>query len=255
MMQILVPFRNVAPWFEKCLESIRSQTHKDWACYLIDDGSTDGSDKIAKDVAKTNKKFVYCCPVKMCENGWERYRAYQLGCYRFAYRMGRGILRQDICVAVDGDDWLPDNEVFRRVEEVYRNPITWLTYGSYVLHSGESGLCNGYCDPSQTRTSKYTLSHLKTWKSFLFERIRESDFYGPDGQPLRVAGDVMMMMAMVEMAGCHAVHMPSINYVYNKQNPESNFQINRDEQLKNTDYIRSLPVYDPLDAFDFHQFT
>ena len=74
MMQILVPFRNVAPWFEKCLESIRSQTHKDWACYLIDDGSTDGSDKIAKDVAKTNKKFVYCCPVKMCENGWERYR-------------------------------------------------------------------------------------------------------------------------------------------------------------------------------------
>lgn len=248
MMHVFVPFRNVANWIEKCVDSIQSQSFSDFSCYLVDDGSMDGSDKIAMDFARSNRKFVYCSPVRMEKGKWTRYRAYQLGCYKFAYSMGRGILQNDVCISVDADDWLPDKEVFRRVYETYRNPHTWMTYGTYVLDSGEVGLCNGPTDPEKIRSLPYTTSALKTWKRFLFERIRQEDFYGPDGQPFRVAGDVMMMMAMIEMAGRHAIHMPSVNYVYNKKNPESNFRVKREEQLRNTEYIRSLRPYESLDS-------
>jgi len=246
MIQILMPFRNVAPWLRKSINSIQDQTVKDWSCYLIDDGATDGSDQIAKEISKADKRFIYCCPMRLENHKWTRYRAYQLGCYQFAYRMGRGIIPQDICVSIDGDDWLPDQFVFQRVCNAYSSPETWLTYGSYVLDSGELGRCNSPTDPKLIRSMPHTASALKTWKSFLFDKIRLEDFYGPDGEPLRAAGDTMIMMAMVEMAGSHAVYMPEINYVYNKQNPESNFRIRREEQMRNYEYLRALPSYEPL---------
>lgn len=40
---IIVPLYNKAPYVKKALESICSQSFKDWECIIVDDGSTDGS--------------------------------------------------------------------------------------------------------------------------------------------------------------------------------------------------------------------
>lgn len=45
-LSIIVPVYNVAPYLNCCLDSILSQTFKDYELILVDDGSTDGSDKI-----------------------------------------------------------------------------------------------------------------------------------------------------------------------------------------------------------------
>lgn len=53
---ILIPCYNIAPYLEKCLQSVIQQTYKDWEAILVDDGSTDGTDNIIKSyVVKDNR--------------------------------------------------------------------------------------------------------------------------------------------------------------------------------------------------------
>lgn len=46
MVSIIVPVYNVEPYLNECIQSIVSQTYKDWECILINDGSTDRSGEI-----------------------------------------------------------------------------------------------------------------------------------------------------------------------------------------------------------------
>lgn len=46
VISIIVPVYQVAPYLRECLDSILAQTFEDWEMLLVDDGSTDGSEKI-----------------------------------------------------------------------------------------------------------------------------------------------------------------------------------------------------------------
>ena len=46
---IIVPLYNKAPYVRKALDSIVSQTFRDWECIIVDDGSTDGSAAICEE--------------------------------------------------------------------------------------------------------------------------------------------------------------------------------------------------------------
>ena len=47
-VSILMPVRDDAETMTECLDSIQSQTLKDWEQVAVNDGSTDGSEKLLK---------------------------------------------------------------------------------------------------------------------------------------------------------------------------------------------------------------
>ncbi len=49
-ISIAIPFYNAEKYLEDAIRSVFAQTYKDWELILIDDGSTDGSLKIAKSI-------------------------------------------------------------------------------------------------------------------------------------------------------------------------------------------------------------
>lgn len=49
-VSIIIPLYNKAPYIKKALETVCSQTYQDWECIIMDDGSTDGSGELAKQV-------------------------------------------------------------------------------------------------------------------------------------------------------------------------------------------------------------
>ena len=57
IISIIVPIYNREKWLRNCLESISSQTFKDWECILVNDGSTDNSLKIAQEYAENDERF------------------------------------------------------------------------------------------------------------------------------------------------------------------------------------------------------
>ena len=56
-VSIIVPIYNTEKYLKKCLNSIVGQTYQNLEIILVDDGSTDNSDKIADDYAKNDKRI------------------------------------------------------------------------------------------------------------------------------------------------------------------------------------------------------
>ena len=54
---VIVPGRDVAPYAEAALESLRLQTLHEWRAILVDDGSTDATTEIFHDAAEADPRF------------------------------------------------------------------------------------------------------------------------------------------------------------------------------------------------------
>lgn len=57
MVSVVVPIYNVECYLHRALDSILSQTYKDWEAILVDDGSTDNSGQIAETYANNDRRF------------------------------------------------------------------------------------------------------------------------------------------------------------------------------------------------------
>ena len=57
-ISVIIPVYNVAPFLGQCVQSVIQQTYKDLQIILIDDGSTDGSDLIMKELAAMDRRVV-----------------------------------------------------------------------------------------------------------------------------------------------------------------------------------------------------
>lgn len=58
LITIIVPVYNAEAYIHNCTNSISNQTHQNWECILIDDGSTDNSLAILKDIQKRDNRFI-----------------------------------------------------------------------------------------------------------------------------------------------------------------------------------------------------
>lgn len=56
-VSIIIPAYNIAPYLERCLESVRCQTYKELQIIIIDDGSRDQTGQIADTLAEKDKRF------------------------------------------------------------------------------------------------------------------------------------------------------------------------------------------------------
>jgi glycosyltransferase involved in cell wall biosynthesis len=205
---ILTTMYNCSTWLEKCILTIKNQTYNNFECYLLNDISTDNSIEIAKSIINEDARFHIINNTK---------KHYQPGNYDQIIRSDK-VDDHDIIVEVDGDDWLPDQEVFARIIKYYSDSSIWLTYGQFIYSSGQLG----FAEPvnfKQLRTSRFTATHLRTWKAKLWRLIKPEDLL-VNGKYPECAGDVFFMLPMIEMCGPdHALFVPDINYVYNFENP------------------------------------
>lgn len=58
LVSIIVPMYNVEKYVRKCLESIHTQTFKDFEVIMVNDGSPDNSAKIALEYAEKDNRFI-----------------------------------------------------------------------------------------------------------------------------------------------------------------------------------------------------
>ncbi|MCK2221433.1 glycosyltransferase [Actinomadura sp. ATCC 31491] len=58
LLSVIVPFHNVEPYLAECLKSLAVQTLDDLEIVLVDDGSADGSRRVAADFAAADPRFV-----------------------------------------------------------------------------------------------------------------------------------------------------------------------------------------------------
>ena len=160
----------------------------------------------------------------------------------------------EICVEVDGDDWLPNSNVLLKINEIYNDSDVWMTSGSFKDYDGR-GCDEGFTTPPESfdniRKLRFTLSHLRTWKSWLWKKIKTEDLKDENGNYWNVAGDLAFMFPMLEMAGEeHYRFLPNINYIYNESNPINDHKVNMNGVTSTVSKIRNKQEYKKITNYD-----
>jgi glycosyltransferase involved in cell wall biosynthesis len=236
-MIVLTTTYNCEKFVERSLLSIMSQRFKDFKCYITDDMSTDNTVNVIKETIKNDSRFI------LIEN---HEKFYQPGNYEQVIRW-RAIEGNEVCVEVDGDDWLPNSNVFSKINEIYKDDNVWMTSGSFKYHDGRNGFANPPTKFSDIRKQTFTLSHLRTWRAWLWNKIQPEDLRDENGNFWSVAGDLAFMFPMFEMSGEeHYRFLTDINYIYNESNPINDHKVNLDKVMKTVNKIRNKKEYQKL---------
>ncbi|MDQ4113881.1 MAG: glycosyltransferase, partial [Actinomycetota bacterium] len=93
-LSIVIPFHNVEPFLQTCLESLRAQTFSDFEVVMIDDASTDGSATVADRFASSDSRFRVVSSEKVGVG--------------VARNVGVQESSGDLLAFVDADDYVPE---------------------------------------------------------------------------------------------------------------------------------------------------
>lgn len=101
MVSIIVPVHNTCKYVKQCIDSVISQTYCEWELLLINDGSTDGSEKVCKDYSLKDNR-IKC--VNKQNTGVSDTRNY-----------GINISRGKYIIFLDSDDYWCDNRILEKM--------------------------------------------------------------------------------------------------------------------------------------------
>lgn len=240
---IIIPSYNNAKWYEKNILSCVGQDYPDDKFNIIytDDASTDHTgDLVGNLIAK---------------NGWKNIKLIKneknLGAMCNIYNMIHSCDPKSISLTCDGDDAMAHKNVLNRLNQIYQDENVWMTYGSYLDYPGMTkGCCKPYEDPivktrSYRRTS-WRASHLRSWYSKVFQLIKEEDFKF-QGQWADCGWDLLINFSALEICNGKYKCIEDVLYIYNNQNPISDYKIKQVRQSMIDGFARSKKPYDPVD--------
>lgn len=237
IMTILTTSYNCENYIEKSLQSIINQSFSDFKCYITDDVSTDGTVEKIKNIISDDRRFV------LIQN---TSKLYQPGNYDQVIR-ARNLPDDEICVEVDGDDWLFDETILSKINDVYNSKDVWMTSGTFVFQDGRPSGQQPPPELHNLRTSHFNLSHLRTWKSWLWKKIKEEDLKDSNGNYWDIAGDLSFMFPMYEMSGKeHFLFIDEPLYVYNDSNPLNDYKVNNSRMWEVDSTIKQKTPYSTL---------
>lgn len=221
---ILVASFNNARWYRRNLDSIFSQTYEKYTVVYMDDLSTDGTFELVQSYVGRKAQNKNVILVKNTD------KKYCLGNYLWAIE--RFCPDNAILVTLDGDDWFSGSGVLAYLNNVYQDPLVWMTYGESKLYP--RNVKTRHCRPISARLFArkgalrkkcqqaifWPVHHLRSFYTWLFRRIRTQDFLDDEGKLFTYAEDVAYMLPMLEMSGMdHHKYLSKILYIYNQENP------------------------------------
>jgi glycosyltransferase involved in cell wall biosynthesis len=240
---VIIPSYKNVKYCEKNLESVFTQNYSNYRVIYIDDCSPDETFKaVEKYVQEKNQGFR----VKAIKNS-ER-----SGAMANIYWAVHTCREHEICILLDGDDWLSHNEVFNELNQTYGADV-WFTHGTLIEYPQGNVTWSEPISPDALANKTYRQykcpSHLRTFYAWLFKRIKLHDFLY-QGKFLSMAWDMAIMYPLAEMAEERHAFISNVNYVYNMGNPINDNKVDPAKQNFLDKLIRHRKPYQRVDNPD-----
>lgn len=217
--KFIIPSYNNSAWVKYNVPSVLNQTYTNWEVIYIDDNSKDDTLEKVTNLVGDNPKYTI---ISNKEN--------KGGVYNYFAQFSL-IDDNDIVVHLDGDDWLIDEFVLEKLNNLYNDTDCWMTYGGLMVWDGST-----YFQPFPLNTHhsdfvhQYKLyrndvwraSHLQTYRGFLFKSIdlnvvkdlKNKEYYWH-------AADLAWQYAYMEISGKEKIQVVDFyTHVYN-QHPDN----------------------------------
>jgi glycosyltransferase involved in cell wall biosynthesis len=241
---ILINSYNNENWVEYNLASVLNQTYTNYKVIYTDDCSTDSTYLKVIDIVKNHPKFTI---IKNEVN--------KGGTYNHISHFNE-IQDEEVCILLDGDDWLFDDYVLEKLNNFYINNNCWMTYGQFYAYDGNSVTL---ANPQNTHYSNFIhnnqlyrrdywrASHLRTYKGKLLKAVDQKDFISiHDKKLFWHAGDLALAYPCLEMCPKEKIGVVDFpTYVYNTT-PQQQKKTRERETIDNSKYeieIRNKKIY------------
>lgn len=160
LISIVMPVYNGEKLLRSSIDSVVSQTASNWELILVDDGSTDSSNKICVEYANSDKRIN----LFSIDNSGPA----------IARNTGLNNASGDYCIFIDSDDLLENKAIEKLTLLVLKQELDVVFYGYYT------GLLNedNYITKSVVRGEKQLHESNKSFKSS-FEKMHQIGFTHP----------------------------------------------------------------------------
>lgn len=241
---VITPFYNPGEFLEQCVASLVTQKYDNFKMIFVDDASTDGAyDRlpiddsraiiIKNETRKTALENLHNAIMNHCQP-------------------------DDIVALLDGDDWFPNKKVLSYVNDFYNQNDCWIMYGQSSWTDGRRGFASVYSQEefSNLRKSPFRVSHLRTFRAGLYQKIQEQDqeflcMKDRDLNFYKMTYDVAILFPIMEMAGYDKVKFnDTILYTYNRSNPISDDRVNQALQTGIHIEISNKPAFKQIKSYN-----
>jgi len=241
---IVSPFWNSSELTKKCIESLKSQYYTNFKAYFIDDVSTDNSYDVAKETIGDDDRFI------LIKNTVKKHKTNN---FIDIIRDNNDIRWDDVIIELDGDDRLSDNFVLGRINKVFMDENIWVCGSKWKDQHGRLGNY-GKPKPHRARKTSWNFSHLRTFRSFLFNLIDDDDLKF-EGSYFKAACDLGHGIPILEMCGdehFHYIDEPLYTYIWHDRQSYSDKTDFKDKSLqgRTAKHIYGLKSYLPVKLSD-----
>ena len=249
----IIPSYNNAQWISHNLKSIFDQTYIKWRIIYINDCSTDNTHELFINLTEQyHNKITYINNKNKYGQAYNRYCAYNL------------CEDNEICIMLDGDDWLYSKYVLSYLNKFMCVYDVDMTYGSFKIYLNGKYLNfdpQGEYQPDviercNYRSDCWRATHLRVMKASLLKQIRPTDFLDENKEFIICSTDMVESFACLELSKGRHKLIQEILMIYNKENSmlfdETSHYSNVDKDKKSViqKSVRNLPKYDLISSKD-----
>lgn len=222
----VVPAYNAERTIGMCITSVMCQTFPNWKIIILDDISTDKTCDIVESFKnrispdQRDKIILIRNPVKKWEVG----------------NILEGIKycdSNDIVCRLDGDDWLCDLDALSIIDHRYR---TLNCEALWTAHRWDFSNINISGDlPKNENPYKYpwVSSHLKTFRKYLIENVKDENFKDIQGNYFKRIGDQAIYLPVLYKANGNWHFEPIVAYHYTIEMKPETFETEDAKYQKN----------------------
>lgn len=261
----IVPSFNNKDNYEMNLQSIFSQSYKNFRLIYIDDMSTDNTyelvEKYLSDQSDQSDQSLIFKQFKRQRQGASRYIASHM-CYD-----------DEILVFLDGDDWLYNCDVLDNLNTFYNLNNLLMSYGSYYVYDQDCTVAGKKMNfpyhrligtrqfpqniilEKKYREYDWISCHLRTVRAGVFKNIHLEDML-INGSFTLLASDLLEMIPCLEMCGDRHSNIKIPTLVYNKVNSinyDTSYYNNKNQEINKYrsnvhSFVKKRRVYDSYDT-------
>lgn len=187
----IMPSYNGVKWIQRIFDSIKSQTYSNYRIIYVDDCSTDNTVQEINNYKRANPNMN----IQVITNQMRQWPAYS----RFV--ACRQVYDHEICVFLDGDDWLVDNNCLSTLNMVFQNPNIYATFGSMANAPWQYKKWKKYNRANINDGEGAYFPHLRTTRAAIVKAIPPYYMQTDNHEWLHVCTDVALFMAVIEAVG------------------------------------------------------
>lgn len=241
-VSIIIPCYNQAKYLPEALQSVLEQTYDNWECIIVNDGSPDNTDEVAKEWCARDSRFKYLKK----ENGG----------LSSARNAGIKTSTGEFILPLDADDKIGNQYLAEGISVLINQPDVALVYCEAEFFGDKTG---------RWQLPEFTLEKLAIsnmiFCSAIFRR-KDFDDYGPyDEQLLHGLEDWDLWLSILKNNG-NVIKLPEVHFYYRKLNSGSMMDLMQNEkrlnEALNLIYDKHRPFYNelfgnPISVFEKYQ--